>query len=61
MLTADARAEGFGNALAPRLSLMGSQVSDAFATKARVDSATIWNGSFLPPAAERDIFKTAKR
>ena len=61
MLTADAKAEGFGNVLAPRLSLMGSQVSDAFSTKARVDSATIWNGSFLPPAAERDIFKTAQK
>ena len=61
VLTADAKAEGFGNVLAPRLSLMGSQVSDAFATKARVDSATIWNGSFLPPAPERDIFKTAKK
>ena len=61
VLTADAKAEGFGNALAPRLSLMGSQVSDAFATKARVDSATIWNGAFLPPEAERDIFKAAKK
>jgi NitT/TauT family transport system substrate-binding protein len=61
VLTADAKAEGFGNALAPRLSLMGSQVSDAFSTKARVDAATIWNGSFLPPAPERDIFKTAKK
>ncbi|MES2099518.1 MAG: ABC transporter substrate-binding protein, partial [Pseudomonadota bacterium] len=61
VLTANAKAEGFGNVSAPRLSLMGSQVSDAFATKARVDSATIWNGSFLPPAADRDIFKVAKK
>jgi NitT/TauT family transport system substrate-binding protein len=61
VLTANAKAEGFGNISAPRLSLMGSQVSDAFATKARVDSATIWNGSFLPPAADRDIFKVAKK
>jgi NitT/TauT family transport system substrate-binding protein len=61
VLTADARAEGFGNVLAPRLSLMGSQVSDAFATKTRVDSASIWNGAFLPPAADRDIFKSAKK
>ena len=61
VLTANAKAEGFGNVSAPRLSLMGSQVSDAFATKARVDSATIWNGTFLPGAAERDIFKIAKK
>jgi len=61
VLTADAKAEGFGNTSAPRLSLMSSQVSDAFSTKARVDSATIWNGSFLPSAAERDIFKAAKK
>ena len=61
VLTADARAEGFGNVMGPRLSLMGSQVSDAFGTKARVDSAAIWNGAFLPSAAERDIFKSAKK
>lgn len=61
VLTPNAKAEGFGNISAPRLSLMGSQVSDAFATKARVDSATIWNGAFLPPAADRDIFKVAKK
>jgi NitT/TauT family transport system substrate-binding protein len=61
VLTPDARAEGFGNVLGPRLSLMASQVSDAFATKARVDSAAVWNGSYLPSAAERDIFKLAKK
>ena len=61
VLTPNARAEGFGSIAAPRLSLMSSQVSDAFATKARVDTAMIWNGSFLPPAADRDIFKTAKK
>ena len=61
VLTADARAEGFGNVLGPRLTLMGSQVSDAFGTKARVDSAAVWNASFLPSAAERDIFKSARK
>ena len=61
VLTADARAEGFGSVLAPRLSLMASQVSDAFATKERVNANAVWNGSFLPTAADRDIFKvTAK-
>jgi len=56
VLTPDAKAEGFGNALGPRLSLMASQVSDAFATKDRVKPEAVWNGAFLPAAAERDIF-----
>jgi len=56
VLTPDAKAEGFGNVMAPRLSLMASQVSDAFATKERVNPAAVWNGSLLPSAAERDIF-----
>jgi len=51
----DARAEGFGQINAPRLSLMASQVSDAFATKNRVNADTIWNGSFLPSAKELNI------
>ncbi len=58
--TADARAEGFGDAKGPRLSLMASQVSDAFNTKSRVNADAIWNGSFLPSAADRDIFGAAK-
>jgi NitT/TauT family transport system substrate-binding protein len=61
VLTPDARLEGFGNALGPRLSLMASQVSDAFATKERVKPEAVWNGGFLPSAAERDIFKTVKK
>ena len=62
VLTADAKAEGFGNAMAPRLSLMASQVSDAFATKDRVNPTAVWNGGLLPSAAERDIFAvTAKK
>jgi len=55
--TADARAEGFGDVNLPRLALMASQVADAFATKTRVDPSAVWNGSFLPPAAERNIFR----
>ena len=59
--SADARAEGFGQVLAPRLSLMASQVSDAYATKTRVDAGAVWNGSFLPSAAELNILpKPAK-
>ena len=61
VLTADARAEGFGEVRGPRLSLMASQVSDAFATKERIDTAAVWKDGFLPPAAERDIFKAARK
>ncbi len=61
VLTADAKAEGFGNALAPRLTLMASQVSDAFATKERVKAEAVWNGGFLPSVADRDIFKAVKK
>ncbi len=51
----DARAEGFGQVKGPRLSLMASQVSDAFNTKSRVNPDAVWNGSFLPSAAELNI------
>ena len=61
VLTADTKAEGFGEVKAPRLSLMASQVSDAFGTKDRVKPGAVWNGSFLPTAGERDIFKAGKR
>jgi ABC-type nitrate/sulfonate/bicarbonate transport system permease component len=40
---------------------MVSQVSDAFATKERVDPNAVWNGSLLPSAAERDIFASPRR
>jgi len=50
-----ARKEGFGQIQGPRLSLMASQVSDAFNTKSRVNADAIWNGSFLPSAKELDI------
>jgi NitT/TauT family transport system substrate-binding protein len=61
VLTPDARAEGFGMALAPRLALMASQVSDAFGTKERVRADAVWNPAFLPSAAERNIFSAAQR
>jgi NitT/TauT family transport system substrate-binding protein len=57
----NARAEGFGQVNGPRLSLMASQVSDAFNTKTRVKSEDIWNGSFLPTAKELDILPKAKK
>ncbi len=59
--TPDAKTEGFGAVSGPRLALMASQVADAYATKSRVNPDAIWNASFLPSAAERDIFATAKR
>ena len=61
VLTPDAKAEGFGEVKTPRLTLMASQVSDAFGTKERVKADAVWNGSLLPPAADRDIFKVARK
>ena len=58
--SADARAEGFGQVKGPRLSFMASQVSDAFNTKSRVNADAVWNGSFLPSAAELNVL-TAKK
>jgi NitT/TauT family transport system substrate-binding protein len=51
----NARTEGFGQVNAPRLSLMASQVSDAFNTKTRVNPDAVWNGSFLPAKATLDV------
>ncbi|MDP9898015.1 ABC transporter substrate-binding protein [Variovorax ginsengisoli] len=51
----DARAEGFGAINPGRLSLMASQVSDAFNTKTRVSADAVWNGTLLPPAAQLNI------
>lgn len=56
----DARAEGFGQIKGPRLSLMASQVSDAFNTKTRVKADEVWNGSFLPTASELDVLPAPK-
>lgn len=57
----DARAEGFGQVNPGRLSLMASQVSDAFATKTRVKADEVWNGSFLPAKAELNVLPPAKK
>ena len=51
----NARAEGFGQINGPRLSLMASQVSDAFNTKTRVNPDAVWNASFLPSKAELNV------
>ena len=57
----DARAEGFGQAVPGRLALMASQVSDAFATKTRVDASAVWTDAYLPPRAELNILPAAKK
>jgi len=51
----DARAEGFGQVNAGRLSLMASQVSDAFSTKTRVNPEAVWSGAYLPSAADLNV------
>ena len=53
--SANARAEGFGQVNGPRLSLMASQVSDAFNTNTRVNADSVWNPNFLPTKAVLDI------
>ena len=60
MLTDDARTEGFGAVTGPRLALMASQVSDAYGTRERVNANAVWNGSFLPVVAERNVFTVAR-
>jgi NitT/TauT family transport system substrate-binding protein len=57
----DARAEGFGRVNPARLSLMASQVSDAFGTKTRVNPDAVWNGAFLPAAAELNVLPPARK
>ncbi|MFM7705132.1 MAG: ABC transporter substrate-binding protein [Rubrivivax sp.] len=51
----DARKEGFGVVVPGRLALMASQVSDAFATKTRVNPDAVWTDAFLPTKAELNI------
>jgi NitT/TauT family transport system substrate-binding protein len=57
----DARAEGFGQINPGRMSLMASQVSDAFNTKSRVKVDDVWNGSFLPTKAELNVLPPVKK
>ena len=57
----DARAEGFGVVNPGRLSLMASQVSDAFATKTRVDASAVWTDALLPAKAELNVLPPAKK
>jgi NitT/TauT family transport system substrate-binding protein len=57
----DARAEGFGVVNPGRLSLMASQVSDAFATKTRVDASAVWTDALLPAKAELNVLPPVKK
>lgn len=54
--TPHAKAEGYGQVMLPRLTLMASQVSDAYATKTRVNADSIWNPAFLPAKSELNVF-----
>ena len=57
----NAHTEGFGQVVPGRLSLMASQVSDAFGTRTRVNPDAVWNGSFLPTRAELNVLPTPKK
>jgi NitT/TauT family transport system substrate-binding protein len=57
----DARAEGFGVVVPGRLALMASQVSDAFATKTRIDPTAVWTDAFLPGKAELSVLPPARK
>ena len=57
----DAHTEGFGQVVPGRLSLMASQVSDAFGTKTRVNPDAVWNASFLPTRAELNVLPVLKK
>ena len=57
----DARAEGFGVVNPGRMALMASQVSDAFATKTRVDPNAVWSDAYLPSKTELNILPALKK
>ena len=50
-----ARKEGFGQINPERLKLMAEQVAKAYATQRPIPIQAVWNGSFLPSAAELDV------
>jgi NitT/TauT family transport system substrate-binding protein len=56
VVTADAKAEGFGDVSAPRLALMASQVNDAFGLKERIQPDRIFVTGLLPPKDQRNVF-----
>jgi NitT/TauT family transport system substrate-binding protein len=56
VVTADAKAEGFGDISPPRLALMASQVNDAFGLKERIQPDRIFVTGLLPPKDQRNLF-----
>ena len=57
----DARNEGFGVVVPGRLALMASQVSDAFATKTRIDPGAVWTDAFIPSKAELNVLPPQRK
>ena len=55
--TPNAKANGIGEVTPARLADMLTQVSEAFALKSPVKPEQAFNGAFLPPKAERMIFR----
>ncbi|HET9340818.1 MAG TPA: ABC transporter substrate-binding protein [Casimicrobiaceae bacterium] len=54
--TPTAKADGIGDVRPQRLADMVAQVSAAFEIKNPVKAEQVWNGSFLPPKADRMVF-----
>jgi len=54
--TPHAKAEGYGQVSLPRLTLMASQVSDAYTTKTRVNAEKIWTPAYLPSKELLNVF-----
>ena len=55
--TPTAKADGIGGVQPARLADMVTQVSAAFELKSAVKPEQVWNGSYLPPQADRRIFR----
>jgi NitT/TauT family transport system substrate-binding protein len=55
IVTPTAKAEGVGDVKPQRLANMVVQVSEAFELKSAVKPEQVWNGSYLPPRADRMI------
>jgi len=55
--TPDAKANGIGDVTQARLSTMVAQVSEAFALKNAVKPEQVFTPAFLPPKADRMIFR----
>ena len=54
--TPTAKADGIGDVRSQRLAYMVTQVSSAFELKNPVKPEQVWNGSYLPPKADRMVF-----